>query len=593
MANQENILDQNLDIGGSVNQTDSMIKANEPLKIGKIISSGSGASISNPISNIALVSGLSGMNDSFIGNFISISGATNPSNNGSFLIIGYISPSSIQVLAPSSISESGLEWTNNSPYSLEDDLNYSRTDRSDIKGVPYYAGIPTYTRPNNTSSLIEANLLNISGKTTDAKSIIVNREYFSQSVSDGNSSIIINDTSNLKHSDGLDTTGVPVFDGYDLGNYEACFCVILGLDGYGTEIKVLSGPNKGNRIFGVTKVLSSVSPNSVGIEFRSVAPGFNLSTSIPYVWESGQPASINILIPYRKLLSDILDTDLRSFFTAGIVYGSGSGGTTTVSSVDAFQESINPTNGQTIFNLSELPSDNLTVLMFINGIKQNYGTDFTCSSQVVTYTGSYSIVTSDTIEFWYLVSGTNLTAIQESIPVLLNGQVSFNISSFPNNESNVMMFINGLKQDYGTDYTVSGLLVSFIGSYVITTSDIVEFWYLSNSPSSGGSGISETDHEKLRQLIHLADGDGPYEGFVSGAFREIIGGAFPTSVIWYESSAKLKKIVEKNIVRNQNKTPSSIEWKVYEVDGVTVLHTVTDIISYNGVYEVSRTRNVV
>jgi len=102
-------------------------------------------------------------------------------------------------------------------------------------------------------------------------------------------------------------------------------------------------------------------------------------------------------------------------------------------------------------------------------------------------------------------------------------------------------------------------------------------------------------HADRRELIHLADGvGGPFEDFLSGAFREILpaNDPFPTSVIWWESSATLEKIVEKTITRNANKTPSTIEWKAYDEDGY-VEATVTDSITYGvGIFEINRTRTV-
>lgn len=110
-----------------------------------------------------------------------------------------------------------------------------------------------------------------------------------------------------------------------------------------------------------------------------------------------------------------------------------------------------------------------------------------------------------------------------------------------------------------------------------------------------GSGISADAHKALRQLIHFIDG-GPAEGFASGAYREVVGGIFPTSITWYESSSKLKKIVEKTITRSgggATKTkPTPIAWVVYDTDGVTPLGTVSDAITYSGVQEVSRTRTI-
>ena len=107
------------------------------------------------------------------------------------------------------------------------------------------------------------------------------------------------------------------------------------------------------------------------------------------------------------------------------------------------------------------------------------------------------------------------------------------------------------------------------------------------------SGITENQHKTLRQLIHLAN-QGPYEGFASGAYQETLPAAavFPTSFIWWESAAKLKKIVEETVTYNSQKLITSDEWKVYNTDGVTVLKTATDTITYSGVFETNRTRTI-
>lgn len=111
---------------------------------------------------------------------------------------------------------------------------------------------------------------------------------------------------------------------------------------------------------------------------------------------------------------------------------------------------------------------------------------------------------------------------------------------------------------------------------------------------ASGGGLTPTDHKSLRQLIHLADGGGPFEGFASGAYLETLPAAdpFPTSFIWWESAAKTEKIVEETVTYNANKTINTDEWKVYDTDGVTLLATVTDTIAYTTVFETSRTRVV-
>lgn len=105
-----------------------------------------------------------------------------------------------------------------------------------------------------------------------------------------------------------------------------------------------------------------------------------------------------------------------------------------------------------------------------------------------------------------------------------------------------------------------------------------------------GGGISEAQHRALRHLIHFID-DGPAKGFASGAYKETLpaGSVFPTSAIWWESVSKSHKIVELSITWS-GVLPTVEEWKVYDTDGATVLATVTDSISYSGVFETSRTR---
>lgn len=105
-----------------------------------------------------------------------------------------------------------------------------------------------------------------------------------------------------------------------------------------------------------------------------------------------------------------------------------------------------------------------------------------------------------------------------------------------------------------------------------------------------GSGISETSHKALRQLIHLAE-TGPMEGFASGAYRETTGTVFPTAIVWYDKQgAGRKKILEK-LITWTGAFPTVIVWKVYDAAEV-LLATVTDSITWSGAFEASRTRTV-
>jgi hypothetical protein len=110
----------------------------------------------------------------------------------------------------------------------------------------------------------------------------------------------------------------------------------------------------------------------------------------------------------------------------------------------------------------------------------------------------------------------------------------------------------------------------------------------------GGGGITPTEHELLRQLIHLADGvGGPMDGWPSGAVRDTLpfGSPFPTEIVWWSDATRTKKIVQKDITF-AGPFPTLIRWAVYDATGLVVLATVTDAISYSGPFETSRTRTV-
>lgn len=107
---------------------------------------------------------------------------------------------------------------------------------------------------------------------------------------------------------------------------------------------------------------------------------------------------------------------------------------------------------------------------------------------------------------------------------------------------------------------------------------------------AGSGGLTVEGHKILRQLIHFID-DGPAEGFASGAYREVTGTVFPTNITWWKSSLKAKKIVERNITWTGSLITTD-EWKVYHTDGSTVLATVSDAISYTGIFETHRIRTI-
>jgi hypothetical protein len=90
------------------------------------------------------------------------------------------------------------------------------------------------------------------------------------------------------------------------------------------------------------------------------------------------------------------------------------------------------------------------------------------------------------------------------------------------------------------------------------------------------SAINATDHKSLAQLIHFLE-DGPS----SSAYKEVLpaGSAFPTSLSWWTTSAKLVKVVEKTISWS-GAFPSVVTWKSYLAGALQ--ETITDTYDYTG-----------
>jgi hypothetical protein len=136
------------------------------------------------------------------------------------------------------------------------------------------------------------------------------------------------------------------------------------------------------------------------------------------------------------------------------------------------------TIGQTSFELTFEPSDNTAIEMFVNGVKQQHGVDYTASGKIVTYSGSRTLQTADIVEFWYLAEGSTVQVIQESETVSVNGDTTFVLSERPQDATAVKMYVNGIKQEHGVDYVVAAQTLEYTATRLLEVGDIVEFWYI-------------------------------------------------------------------------------------------------------------------
>lgn len=323
----DNRLDQKLDIAGSLNQVENLVKSEEPLQLGSRIAGQLGFNASIINSGTTTISGLSGMTNQSVGHFLTIFGANNSNNNGTFLIKLFNSSTSVDVdniLAVNDLNNGSISWIERNSYSLEDDLNYERTDRADIKGVNYYDPVPTYVRPDSPTTQIPVNLSNIAGHTTDARSLVNTRKYEGANTVNGQNFIqVIGTMGEFPYAKSTNKLGLPLDDGFDAGNSSAVYCDIIDQT-TGAGFNVLTGSHANDRIFGFSrKGGTGVDGNSFEVELRSIKDGYDFTSSVSYTWEIGQPGLVDIYFPFRESFALMDESALRIMVVHGITSGGG------------------------------------------------------------------------------------------------------------------------------------------------------------------------------------------------------------------------------------------------------------------------------
>jgi hypothetical protein len=459
-----NALDQALDIAGSLVQTASMISTNEPLGLGSALSgqTGSNATISAVGGGLATITGLTGMTSASIGNFLSLSGTANVNNTGTFLIVAYNSATSVDVANAAAVFPDGnsgsIVWSERSPYSLQDDINYIRTDRAAIKGVNYYADIPAYQRPTAVGTNVPANLANIASKTLDAHAWVINRMFHGVSVAASDQYVTLSGTGLFKHADAIDRTGVPISDGADAGALEALYVEIIDPL---TEraLVAVGGITDGYRIFGYTRAgTTGVSPNSVEVEFRAVPFGASLSSSVPYTWDGYQPTSVDMYYGFRERADQLTETAFRTTLVNGIVGDAGlyqdvanilttigtSGGDTSLAGL--------LTNTGAYYPFYNLPDVTPSVVEALNTLNEQIGNrNYTGAILTDGYT-----ITQSLQQLANAISGASFVRIIERLttnipagtPHTLPGAQTYTQDA-TNNGQNLIVYTRGLLRDPG------------------------------------------------------------------------------------------------------------------------------------------------
>jgi len=463
---RKNALDQALDIAGSLLQSDTKTLSNEPDGYGSLVAgqSGAAASLTTLTANGINVTGLTGMTAESVGRFLTIFGAATASNNGTFLIDGYVSATAVTIVNASAVASDAnngsISWVERYPYSLEDDINFARTDRRLIKGTAaFHSDVPTYQRPTAIGTDVPANLTNIASKTLDAHAWVVNRVYRADPVLAGDGYSTITGASQFQYADSVDRTGVPIWDGFDAGNWEATYVEIIDPQ---TENYLVAqgGITDGYRIFGRTRQgVTGIEPNSIEVEFRAVPFGADVSTSVAYTWDGYQPTTVDYYYGYRERADQLTETAFRTTLVNGLFADSQSA--TNINNIlqilgsdpgDNYLDGL--TNLTNYYVFSDLPDATPSVTEVFNTINEQIG-DRIFTGDVIGDNDGYTITTilqnlADAI------SEANFVRVIERLTVDVNPGVAHTIPGGntytldpTNNGQNLVVYTRGVLRDPG------------------------------------------------------------------------------------------------------------------------------------------------
>ncbi len=128
--------------------------------------------------------------------------------------------------------------------------------------------------------------------------------------------------------------------------------------------------------------------------------------------------------------------------------------------------SINGTNAA--FTLAQTPLPATSLQVYLNGLEQTPGVDFTLTNSTITFAANALPRTGDTMSAYYRVAGTG-PATQftdgETPGGTINGtNLAFTLAATPSPALSLRLYKNGMLQQQGSDYTLSGATITFIST---------------------------------------------------------------------------------------------------------------------------------
>jgi hypothetical protein len=79
---------------------------------------------------------------------------------------------------------------------------------------------------------------------------------------------------------------------------------------------------------------------------------------------------------------------------------------------------------------------------------------------------------------WIKIAGSQDPENYEVLPIISDGQSSFMLSNSPINPMKIKLEVNGAKQTYGVDFSVTGTVLNWFGEFNLHTTDKLEVYYI-------------------------------------------------------------------------------------------------------------------
>lgn len=143
-------------------------------------------------------------------------------------------------------------------------------------------------------------------------------------------------------------------------------------------------------------------------------------------------------------------------------------------------------NGSNVtFTLANIPAPAASLRIFLNGVEQTVGTDFTLAIGTITFTTAPAVGDQISADYRYFtVTSFNVGLVDNETPAgTLDGvNAVFTLANTPAPTVAIRLYVNGVRQLQGTNFTLAGNTITFTTAPLST--DILRSFYRSNTVSS-------------------------------------------------------------------------------------------------------------